>query len=79
MVISNVGGSGYDNYLPTICLSPEWWVHTGANIHVYADISLFSFYQDGRGSSVLVGNGTHAAVHGVDTVNLNFTWERSCS
>ena len=79
MVISDVGGSGYDNYLPAVCLSFEWWVHMGANIHVYADISLFSSYQDGRGSSVLMGNGTHATVYGVDTVNMNFTWERSCS
>ena len=49
MVISEAGGSGYGNYLPTIlsvCLSPEWWVDTGANIHVCANISLFSTYQD---------------------------------
>jgi len=33
--------SGYGNLLYTILLvfhSPDWWVDTGANIHVYADI-----------------------------------------
>nr|CAD41546.2 OSJNBb0091E11.16 [Oryza sativa Japonica Group] len=57
MVISEGGGtSGYDNFLPTVLSvfhSPDWWVDTGANIHV------------GRGSSLLMGNGSLAAVHGV--------------
>jgi hypothetical protein len=38
---------GYGNLLPSafsVCYSPDWWVDTGANIHVCADISLFSFY-----------------------------------
>lgn len=46
---------------------------TWANIHVCADRSLFSLYQEERGASLLMGNGTHAAVHGVGTVNLKFT------
>jgi hypothetical protein len=40
--------SRYGNILPTIlsvCHSPDWWIDTGANIHVCADISLFSSYQ----------------------------------
>jgi hypothetical protein len=76
MIVSEARGPGYGNYLPTILsvsLSPEWWVDTGANIHVCADISLFSSYQIGRGSSQLMENGTHAVVHGVATVNLKFT------
>ena len=76
MVISKPGGSGYGNYLPTVllvCLSPDWWVDTGANIRVCADISLFSSYQVGRGSSLLMGNGMHAAVLSAGTVNLKFT------
>jgi len=47
MVISEHGGSRYGNYLPTVllvCLSPDWWVDTGSNIHVCADIFLFSSY-----------------------------------
>ncbi len=77
MSISEGGGtSGYGNFLPTvlsICHSPDWWVDTGANIHVCADISLFSSYQVGRGSSLLMGNGSLAAVHGVGMVDLKFT------
>ena len=36
-----------------------------------ADISLFSSYQVGRSSSLLIGNGAHAAVRGVAVVDLN--------
>jgi hypothetical protein len=54
MVISEGGGtSSYGKFLPTvlsICHSPDWWVDTDANIHVCADIFLFSSYQVGRGS-----------------------------
>nr|ABA95374.1 retrotransposon protein, putative, Ty1-copia subclass [Oryza sativa Japonica Group] len=77
MIISEGGGtSGYGKILPTVLSvfhSPDWWVDTGANIHVCADISLFSSYQVGRGSSLLIGNGSLAAVHGVGTVDLKFT------
>ncbi|EEE68923.1 hypothetical protein OsJ_27787 [Oryza sativa Japonica Group] len=77
MIISEDGGtSGYGKILPTVLSvfhSPDWWVDTGANIHVCADFSLFSSYQVGRGSSLLMGNGSLAAVHGVGTVDLKFT------
>ena len=76
MVVSESGGTGYGNHLPTVfsvCLSPEWWVDTGANIHVCSDVSLFSSYQEQRGCSLLMGNSTHAAVLGVGTINLKFT------
>ena len=77
MVISEPGGtSGYGNLLPTVLsvfCSLEWWVDTGANILVCADASLFSSYQDGGTSSLLMGNGLHARVLGVGTVNLKFT------
>nr|CAE02382.2 OSJNBb0080H08.8 [Oryza sativa Japonica Group] len=58
MVISEGGGtSGYGYFLPTVLSvfhSPDWWVDTGANIHV------------GRGSSLLMGNRSLAAIHVFD-------------
>jgi hypothetical protein len=49
MVVSETEGGtfGYGNSLPTVllvCHSPEWWMDTGANIHVCADASLLSSY-----------------------------------
>jgi hypothetical protein len=34
---------------------------------------MFTSYQTARDSSVLMGNGSHASVHGVGTVDLKFT------
>ena len=54
--------------------STDWWVDTGANIHVCADISLFSSYQ--ATARWVRTNGewcTSASVHGVGTVDLKFT------
>jgi hypothetical protein len=70
------GTSGYVNYLPTVlsvCNSTEWWMDSGANIHVCADISLFAFYQVGRTGALLMGNGSRAHVLGAGTINLKFT------
>nr|AAT81746.1 integrase core domain containing protein [Oryza sativa Japonica Group]ABF96757.1 retrotransposon protein, putative, Ty1-copia subclass [Oryza sativa Japonica Group] len=65
MVISKGGEtSGYGKLLPTVLSvfhSSDWWVDTGANIHV------------GRGSSLSMGNGSLAAVHGVGMVDLKLT------
>jgi hypothetical protein len=67
--------SGY-GILRTILLvfhSPNWWIDTSANVHVCSDISMFSSYQVIGTSSVLMGNGSHATVCGVGTVDLKFT------
>jgi hypothetical protein len=69
-------GETAETVLPTvlsICHSPEWWIDTGANIHVCADISLFSSYQVGGAGSLLMGNGSHARVLGIGTGNLKLT------
>ena len=77
MVIGETAGiSRYGNILPTVlsvCHSPEWWIDTDANIHVCADISLFSSYQARGTGSLLMGNGSHARVLGIGTVNLKLT------
>jgi hypothetical protein len=75
IVTASSADDGYGNF-PTILSvfqSSSWWVDTDANIHLYADISLFSSYQGLQGYSVLIGNGSHASVHGVGTVDLKFT------
>jgi hypothetical protein len=56
-----------------VCQSPEWWDDTGANIHVCADISLFSSYQRKVARALLMGNGSHARILGVGTVIPKFT------
>ena len=40
---------------------------------VCANASLFSSYQVARDCFVLMGNDSHASVHGVGTVDLKFT------
>jgi hypothetical protein len=50
----------------------EWWVDTGASVHVCADISMFTSYQ-AQSLSVMMGNGLQATVPGVGTVDLKFT------
>ena len=44
---SKEGTSRCGNYLPTVfsvCHTLEWWMDTGANVHICADISLFNSY-----------------------------------
>jgi len=78
MVNSETGGgtSGYGNHIPyvlSVCNSPEWWMDSGANIQVCADVSMFSSYQVSGTGTLLMGNGSPARVHGVGTVILKFT------
>ena len=71
---TDAGASRYGNLSAfSVCSSPDWWVDIGANIHVCADKSLFSFYQIGRSGALLMGNGARAGVLGVGTVDLKLT------
>jgi hypothetical protein len=73
-VTSSTTDEHYDNFtIISVFQSPSWWIDIGANIHVCADISLFSSYQGLQGSSILIGNGSHASIRGVGTVDLKFT------
>ena len=72
VVISKTRGgtSGYGNSLPfvlSVYLSLEWWMDSVANIHVCADVSLFTSYQVGRTGAMLMGNGSLARVLGAGT------------
>jgi hypothetical protein len=65
-------GDGYGN-LPiafSVFQSTSWWLDTGANIHVCANISMYFSYQVARGSFVLIDNRSYISVHGVGTVDL---------
>jgi hypothetical protein len=83
MVVSSSGGgtSGYGNlpYVLSVFQSTTRWLDFGANVHVCSDASLFSSYQVTQDSSVLMGNGSHASIRGVGTVDLKLIWGRSCS
>ena len=66
---------GYGNLSTVLSVfqSMSQWFDTGANVHVFADISLFSSYHAIQGSSVMMGNESHASVRGVGTIDLKFT------
>jgi hypothetical protein len=64
---------GNDPTILSVFQSPSWWVDTGLNIQVCADISMFSSYHGLQGSFVLMGNGSHASVRGISTIDLKFT------
>ena len=66
-------GYGIFPTILSVCDSPDWWIDTGSNIHICSDISMFSSYQVAGTFSVLMGNSSHASVHGVGTVDLKFT------
>jgi hypothetical protein len=73
VVVSEAGGSVYEPEILLACQSADWWLDTGANIHVYSDLNLFSTYQVANGCSVLMGNGSRAVVQGVGRVDLKLT------
>jgi hypothetical protein len=77
MVVSRFGDetSGYGNlpYVLSVFQSITWWLDSSANIHVCSDVSLFSSYQVGRDSFVMMGNGSHTSVHCVGMVDIKLT------
>jgi hypothetical protein len=75
VIASNEGDKGYGNlpFVFSVFQSPSWWLDTGVNVHVCSDINLFSSYQGARDSSVLMGNESHASIHGIGMVDLKFT------
>jgi hypothetical protein len=77
MVVSSSGGgtSGYGNlpYVRSVFQSTTWWLDTGANVPVGSDTSLFSLYQVTQDSSVMMGNVSHASIHGVGIVDVKLT------
>jgi hypothetical protein len=79
VVVSENGGFGYEHEILLACQSTDWWLDTGANIHVCSDLNLFSTYQVANGCSVLMGNGSRADVQGVVRVDLKLTSRKTLS
>jgi hypothetical protein len=79
VTVGEAGGSGYVPEIFLACQSTDWWLDTGANVHVCSDLNLFSSYQATDSSSVLMGNGLRAAIHGVGRVNLKLTSGKTLS
>ncbi|KAL0335031.1 UNVERIFIED_CONTAM: Retrovirus-related Pol polyprotein from transposon TNT 1-94 [Sesamum radiatum] len=50
----------------------DWLIDTGANVHVFADKSLFVSYQTITGKTVSMGNSSTAEVLGIGSVDLKF-------
>jgi hypothetical protein len=73
VVVSEAGESGYELEILLACQSTNWWVDTGANIHVCSNLNLFSSYQVANSCSVLMGNGSRVVVQGVGRVNMKLT------
>jgi hypothetical protein len=76
MTMNNTAKAGYGTIL-LVTWSTCWWLDTGANVHVCAEMSLFSSYQVTRDSSVLIGNMSHGSVDGVGKIDLTFTSGKS--
>ena len=66
---NEAGGSRFGNFpvLFSVLQSTNWWVDTGANIHVCSDMSLFTSYHEPHSFLALV-KGSASFVLGVGTV-----------
>jgi hypothetical protein len=75
VIARNDGDKGYGNlaFIFSVFQSSSWWIDTGASVHVCSDITMFSYYQVTQDSSVLMGNGSFASIHGTGTMDLKFT------
>lgn len=62
------------NMAATTSKNKDWWLDSGATIHVCHDKNMFKTYSDVKDSEkVLMGNHVTAEVAGKGTVEINFT------
>jgi hypothetical protein len=73
VAITDAGNSGYVPQILLACQSTDWWLDTGASVHVCSNLNLFSSYQATNSSAILMGNGPRAAVQGIGRVDLKLT------
>jgi hypothetical protein len=79
VTVSEAGGSRCEPEILLVCQSIDWWLDTRANVHVCSDLNLFSSYRATDNWSVLMGNGSRAAVHGVGRVYMKLTSRKTLS
>ena len=77
VAIADAGNSRYVPQILLACQSTDWWLDTGANVHVCSDLNLFSSYQATDSSAILMGNGSRATVYVIGRVNLKLTSRKS--
>ena len=51
----------------------DWWLDSGANVHVCFDRNNFKTYQESSGGCVTLGNNSTAQVHGIGDIELKMT------
>ena len=59
--------------------SLEWWLDSGATVHVCNDRNQFKIYEEVNNREVLMGNDNSAKVCGQGTTELNFTSAKKLS
>jgi hypothetical protein len=79
VAIGDAGNSGYVPQILLACQSTDWWLDTGANVHVCSGLNLFSSYQTTNSSTILMGNGSRAAIHGIGRVDLKLIFGKTLS
>jgi hypothetical protein len=79
VTVSEARGFRYEPEILLACQSTDWWLDTGANVHVCSDLNLFSSYLAIDSWSILMGNGLRATVHGVGRVDLKLTSRKTLS
>jgi hypothetical protein len=79
VAIADVGNSRYVPQILLACQSIDWWLDTGANVHVCSDLNLFSSYQATDSSAILMSNGSRVVVHGIGRVDLKLTSGKTLS
>jgi hypothetical protein len=79
VIVSEARGFEYEPNILLACQSTDWWLDTGADVHVYSDLNLFSSYHVTDSCSILMGDGSRIVVHGIGRVNLKLTSEKTLS
>ena len=65
--------------MATIVNSDEWWLDSGATVHVCTNREIFKSYEEVDGWEVLIRNRNSAKVLSARTLHLHFTYGKKLS